>query len=108
MNSNTLKTLEYNKIKEKIKEFTVSDLGKKLVDKMEPKTDIRVVERMLRETSEAKAILNTSSNLPFYGIQDIEEYVNRVDKGIVLQPNELMKISDFLRGCRKIKRFMQK
>ncbi|RKD28770.1 hypothetical protein [Thermohalobacter berrensis] len=100
--------MEYNKIKNKLKEFTVSDLDKKLVDKLEPSGDFIVVKRKLKETNEAKAVINKASHIPLQGIHDIEEYVQKIEKGAILRPEKLIKISDFLRGCRKIKRFMKK
>lgn len=108
MNNKTLNTLEYQKIKEKLQEFTVSNLGKKMIEKLEPSTNLIAVERMLKETSEAKAILNSSSYIPLYGVHDIEESINKVEKGGILQPEELVKTSDFLRGCRKLKKYMKK
>lgn len=107
MNNNTLKVLEYEKIKENLNEFTVSNLGKMLVEKLKPSIDINIVRRMLNDTSEAKNILNSSNYIPLQGLHDINETLIKVDKGMVLRPDELIKVSDFLRGSRKMKKFMK-
>ena len=39
--------LEYQKIKEKLKEFTLSDLGNKMVDKLHPYTDLAAIKNIL-------------------------------------------------------------
>lgn len=107
MNKNTLKVLEYEKIKENIKEFTVSSLGKMLVEKLQPSIDINIVRRMIDDTSEAKDILNSSNYIPLQGLHDINETLIKVEKGMVLRSEELIKVSDFLRGSRKMKKFMK-
>ncbi|MBS4538536.1 endonuclease MutS2 [Clostridium sp. D2Q-11] len=106
MNNNTLKTLEYNKLKEKVKEFCISGLGKELIDNLTPHMNIDVIKKRLDETSEAKNIFNNSNHIPFDGIYDINNLIDKVDKVGQLDPSEMLKISDFLRGCRRIKKFM--
>lgn len=106
MNEKTFSILEYQKIKDSIKELTASDLGKRLVDKLMPSTDIRAVKNMLLLTSEAKNILNSSSHVPLQGLYDISDLLRKLEKGGILQPSELVKVSSFLRGCKKIKKFM--
>jgi len=102
----TLSILEYQSIKNSIKELTVSDLGKKLVDKLVPSTNIIAVKNMLTLTSEAKEIINTSSHVPLQGLYDISDLLSKVEKGGILNPSELVKVSSFLRGCKRMKKFM--
>lgn len=106
MNTNTLETLQYNDLKEFVKYYCVSSLGKQLIDKLEPSSSMKVVHIRLNETSEARAILDTESHVPLVGISNIEFLLEKLDKGMVLDPSELVAICDFLRGCRKMKRFM--
>ena len=106
MNLNTMDKLGYFELKDKIKNYCTSNLGKKLIDKLNPSTDIKVVERMLRDTSEAKSIILRQGNPPLSGLFDIEDSIEKIDMGTILNPSELISISDFLRACRSIKRFM--
>ncbi len=99
-------TLEYGKIKEMIKEFTASDLGKKRIEKLTPSTDIDAISSMLDLTSEGKNILSKSPHIPLHGLHDIEELIAKIEMGGILYPIDLSKISSFLRGCRKTKKFM--
>ena len=102
----SFETLEYGKIKEKLKEFTASDLGKKRIEKLVPSTDIKVITNTINQTSEAKNILTKSPHIPLHGLHDIQELISKIEKGGILYPNDLAKIASFLRGCRKMKKFM--
>ncbi|MCY6371309.1 endonuclease MutS2 [Clostridium ganghwense] len=106
MNTKTFETLEYNKLKEIVKGFCTSGLGKDLIDRLQPSSNINVVTRRLKETSEAKNILNNSNYVPLQGLYNIKDLIEKVSKGVILHPEELVMISDLLRGCRKIKKFM--
>lgn len=107
MNKSTLEKLQYNDLKERVKTFCVSGLGKELIDKLEPSSNIRVVKNRLSETSEGRCLLEAYSYVPLEGISNINNIVTKIEKGLVLEPGELLSISDFLRGCRKIKEFMK-
>ena len=106
MNTMTFEKLQYNELKEVVKSYCVSGLGKQLLDKLQPSSNIKVVKNRLNETTEAKAILHTESHVPLVGISNIENIIGKLEKGMILEPAELVSVSDFLRGCRKIKGFM--
>lgn len=106
MNNYTLEKLQLDELKELVKLHCVSSLGKDLIDKLSPSKDIAVVKRRLAENHEAKNILLSSNHIPLEGLFNISEIVDKVEKGMILEPLELIKIEDFLRGCKKIKNFM--
>ncbi|MBO1582417.1 endonuclease MutS2 [Bacillus sp. XF8] len=106
MNKMTFEKLQYNELKEIVKSYCVSGLGKQLLDKLEPSASIKVVKNRLNETTEARAILDAEGHVPFFGISNIDSTIQKLEKGMILDPTELVSVSDFLRGCRKIKKFM--
>ncbi|MET3196543.1 endonuclease MutS2 [Bacillus sp. OAE603] len=106
MNKMTYEKLQYNDLKEMIKSYCVSGLGKQLIDQLEPSSNIKVVKNRLNETTEARAILDAEGHVPFLGVSNIENLIKNLEKGLILDPSDLVSISDFLRGCRKIKKFM--
>ncbi|MDZ5253471.1 endonuclease MutS2 [Clostridium sp. LIBA-8841] len=108
MNKNTFEKLQYNELKDIIKSYCVSGLGKELIDKLEPSSNLKVVKKRLDETSEGRNILSISSYIPLDGISNIKSLINNLEKGLILEPQELVAVGDFLRGCRKIKSFMEK
>lgn len=106
MNQATLEKLQYNELKDIVKSYCVSGLGKQLLDKLTPSSNLTVVKNRLNETTEARAILDAEGHVPFLGVSNIDNTIKKLEKGIILDPSELVSISDFLRGCRKIKKFM--
>jgi MutS2 family protein len=107
LNNITFEKLQYNELKEIIKSYCISGLGKKLINQLEPSTNIKVVKNRLNETTEARAILDAEGHVPFLGVSNIENIIQNLEKGMILDPSDLISISDFLRGCRRIKKFMQ-
>ncbi|EJV69804.1 mannonate oxidoreductase [Bacillus mycoides] len=106
MNTMTFEKLQYNELMEIVKSYCVSGLGKELLNKLEPSTSIKVVRNRLNETTEARAIVDAEGHVPFFGISNIASTIQKLEKGMILDPAELVSVSDFLRGCRKIKKFM--
>lgn len=107
MNNMTFEKLHYDKLKEIVKSYCASGLGKKLIDKLQPSSNIKNVNRMLNETSEGRRLLDAGYHIPLEGIFDICPLLEKIDKGGVLEPAELTNVCDFLRGCRKIKMFIK-
>ncbi|ATW26887.1 endonuclease MutS2 [Candidatus Formimonas warabiya] len=107
MNQTTIHLLEYDKIKERLGEFAVSELGKKMVARLEPSLDIRVIENSLRETTEAKALVNLSSSIPLHSLTGIPGILEKLSKGFVLEGEELTALAGFLKDGRRLKRFMK-
>ncbi|WP_100332830.1 endonuclease MutS2 [Bacillus xiapuensis] len=106
MNNMTFEKLQYHELKNKVKSHCVSSLGKELIERLQPSSNIKVVRNRLNETSEARKLLDAEKHFPLTGISNITSHIEKLEKGMVLTPSELLAISDFLRGCRKIKKFM--
>lgn len=104
MDNTVLEKLNYKELKEIVKGYCVSSLGRNLIDKLNPSSNIKSVNRMLDETSEARKLLDASYHIPLEGIHNISIYIERLEKGAVLEPEDLLLICDFLRGCKKVKR----
>ena len=107
MNNTTLDKLQLNDFKKLVKIYCVSSLGKELIDNIKPKTSIYSVDTMLKENKEARNILENSNHIPLEGVFNLNSLIDKVEKGIILNPEELMKTEAFLRGCKKIKNFME-
>ncbi len=108
MNQKTLELLEFPEIKKKLAECALSKLGRKLVEGLVPRVNLTAIAEMLRETTEAKLLLEASGTPPLHGLADLSEVLQKVEAGGVLDPISLQAISDFLRGCRRTREFMLK
>ena len=106
MNLYTFEKLQLNEVKELVKIYCVSSLGKSLIDKLEPSGNYSVVKKKLEENKEARRVLENSNHIPLEGLFNIYPVIEKVEKGIILDVMELISCEDFLRGCRKIKSFM--
>lgn len=107
MNNNTVEILEYNKIKEIICEYAISEPAKKIIKNLEPSVDIREIENWMRETTESRAIVNRSSSVPIHSLTNIEKIMSKLGKGAVLKPEELTAIYELLKEGVRLKRFME-
>ncbi len=105
MKERTLRVLEYYKIIDRLKEKAESSLGKELIDIIAPSTEIDEIEYFQRETEEAFNIIIKKGNPPLFGINNVKNYVKRAEKGGMLFPSDLLKISDSLRVVRALKTF---
>ncbi len=107
MNKTAALMLEYNKVKNRLLDFAVSDLGKKAIAKLEPSLDINVILANLLETTEAKAIINISSSVPLLSLEGMENIMSKCSKESLLTPGEFTTIYEFLKASNKMKSFMK-
>ncbi|MEG1256832.1 endonuclease MutS2 [Clostridium sp.] len=107
MNNSTLEKLHYNELKEIVKSYCVSGLGREILDKLQPSSSIKQVERMLNETSEGRSLIDASYHMPLKGVFNINPLIEKMEKGASLEPSELITMDNFLRGCRKVKIFIK-
>lgn len=108
MNQETYNKTQFNTIKEKLMTYAISYYGKERIKALQPSSQLEVVKKRLQETSEAKALLQANLHVPFMGLNAIEHLTKQVEKGFILEPNELVSYADFLRSSRLIQSFMQK
>nr|WP_263326140.1 endonuclease MutS2 [Neobacillus sp. Marseille-Q6967] len=107
MNTHTIKTLEFNRIKETIAQSALTVEGKAKILELSPSTNIKQVEALLDEVTEAVEILKKSSSVPVHGLSGMEQLLKKLNKGSALTTDQLMKLQDFLDCCGKMRRFMK-
>ncbi|WP_079516593.1 endonuclease MutS2 [Rossellomorea marisflavi] len=107
MNSKVLKTLEFDKIKELLKEYAASALGLAKVTSLTPSVDYVEILALHEETDEAMTILRLKGHAPLGGIFDIRPHVKRAQIGGMLSPAELVQVASTIRASRKLTRFVE-
>lgn len=107
MNQHTLDTLEYEWIKNEVKAYALSSVGKELVDKMTPSVDSEIIRNQLEEVDEAVSILEKTASIPIHGLEGMPEVFKKLEKSQVLQPKELQRTEGFLIEGRRLKKFME-
>ena len=107
-NDRTLTLLGYKEIIESVKKHTSSSLGKKLSEDMMPSEEPRVVLKRYEEVKEAVKIINEGTGLGLGGINDITPFISKIERGSFLHPEELLKVADFLRCIRNLKKSIER
>lgn len=106
MNKNAIVILEFEKIKEELKNYALSDMAKEIIDNMTPSLDRNKIERWLLETTEARNIVDRSSSIPLHSLKGLKVIKDKLGKTAALLPEELEVLCGFLKECIKLKRFM--
>jgi len=102
------KTLELDKILQKLKEYASTSLGIEAINEMKVSTDIDEINNKLDETDEALKLIVRIGNIPLGGISDIRQAVKRAQIGGVLSIEELVNISSFAYGVNQIKLYLDR
>lgn len=105
MNEKNLKRLEYFKILEQLVSFAASPLGRERILALRPIFDSPVICRWQDEVSEGRKLLRLDPTAEMGGWKDIRSQLQRVGRGAVLEPKELIATADTLTAGRIIKGF---
>ena len=99
------KSLEFDKISEKLANFAKLAQSKSLCLQIKPFNDITTIKRQLQYTREAKFILDIPNDIPIEFVADI----NAIKKNIgisYLEEEELIDVAKTLRTSRLVKNFI--
>ncbi len=103
MNEKALKTLEFDKILEKVASFASSLVGKEKVRALKPSIDINEIKTWQKETSQAVSMILKKGSLKIGGLRDINPFLQRTAVGGSLNFEELLNVADFLSACKRAK-----
>jgi DNA mismatch repair protein MutS2 len=107
LNEKTFQTLEFQRVKEELTNFALTEEGKAELLNMMPSTIKRQIEMRLDEVTEAVRILEKSSSVPIHGLDGVEKVIANLNKGVPLRPDQLSNIHSFLDACNKLKKYME-
>lgn len=107
MNRKTIKVLEYEKIKEILREEAASALVKEKIADLFPFTQKSIIEDELRSTTEGVDLIANKGPLPIYGIYDIEISVGIARKGGTLSMRQLLEVGYNINTATKTKGFLK-
>lgn len=106
MNNKVLQTLEYNKIKNQLNDYIVTDQGKKFVSQLEPQTQPNIINQLLMETFDGANIVRLKGEIPIPKILDINPYLKRLSiEDASLSGTELSQILKVLRAVQAVRKF---
>jgi len=108
MNKKALKTLEFDKIIDKLTALAATPLGKDLCKKLKPSIDLKEIEHNQTETSDALSMILKKGTLSFSGTKDIRSSLMRLEVGSVLSIEEILAVSSVLNVALQVKSYMRK
>lgn len=105
MQSTYLEKLEFNKIKNILSEFAISENGKEMCLSLEPYSNKDKIEKALAETTEAVALLYRKGNLPLVPLGEITSHILNLKNHNFLQTKALLELATLLKTSRLIKNY---
>lgn len=99
----TIKSIEFDKILNKVSDFAVLNKTKEEIKEFVPVTEIAVAETLMAKTTEAYKLLYTYGVAGLYFFDDIAEQLKRVDMGGILNNAELLRVAENLKSARIMK-----
>jgi len=108
MNNITFEKLQYNELKNIVKNHCISDMGKDLVDKLKPSCNLPTVQNRLEETGQSVVLLSSTGHVPLPVGNNIKQIIKNLEKGMSLEVKELESVLIFIKDCRKLKNYMVK
>ncbi|MBH1940756.1 endonuclease MutS2 [Mobilitalea sibirica] len=105
MNEKALKTLEYNKIIDKLSALAGTGYGKDLCSRLQPITDLDKIKQLQSQTTDALSRILRKGSVSFNGIHDIRPSIMRLKIGSSLGALELLHISSDLDATLRLKAY---
>lgn len=107
MNEKAIDILEYNKIKELLKDEAGCEMAREMALSLMPETDSRSVSEELRSTTEAVDLIVRKGPLPVGGIYDIAGIASFARKGGCLTMKQLLQVHYDLAAASNVIRFLK-
>lgn len=104
----TIKSLEYDKIIDKLSKRTETSLGKQEIENLKIEVDVDKINIMQDETEEAYQIIVKRGKAPFGGITNIERDLLLSKKEGILSTKSVFKVGQSLRGFRILKGYLNR
>lgn len=106
--NNSYKILEFNKITKKLAEYACTEGAKERLTALEPILSESELERSLRETTEARTILDAAGQPPLTSLSDMEKILTIADQGSFLLPEQLEYVERNLAAIKRLKDFLSR
>lgn len=100
--------LEFGKILERLSECAVSEKVKSQALELEMILNEKILKDKIKETTEARRIMDSIGMPPISSMQDIEKIIKEVEIGTMLEPDMLVLVASFIKGTRQMKRYLQR
>ncbi|MCL2336256.1 MAG: endonuclease MutS2, partial [Firmicutes bacterium] len=107
MDERHLKRLEFDRVKERLAEYAVSEPGRELALNLVPLEDLDDIVAALDRVTEGREVLRLEPSARLDGWKDVREQARRCARGGVLEPLELWHVLQTMTAARQIASFFR-
>lgn len=108
MDQKSLRTLEFDKVREILAGYTSFSAGEELARKLHPTDDQREADRWQEETAEAILLLDTHTNVTIGGARDVRRAADNAQRGFTLPADDLLDVRNTIVAARNLRRQLLK
>lgn len=101
------KMLDWQEIIDMLTSYAMSEEGKETLGSMNHMKDYYLIQKKLKETTEAKKMLNASKSIPLHALMGIKGIIEKLNRQEILSSSDLTHMSGFIRDCQKMIKHMQ-
>ncbi len=103
MQERNLRVLEFAKIRARLAEMAVTDMGREMCNALVPSSDLSEVVRMQALTEEANTVIAYCGGSPVAYFEDVRPYLQIAAVGSTLSPKALLDVAETLRAARSMR-----
>lgn len=96
MNLKTLEKLEFNKICDILKSYTLTYIGSNLAENLQPLNTKKEIEKAQKQTTESSILLYRKGSIPMSEIEDITSHIKKLNSGLFLSIKQLLDLKKIL------------
>ncbi len=108
LNRTTFELLGYGNIVEELREYAVTPKGREMAGELAPFLSEAKLRKHMRDTTQARQLLDALGAPPFPAMEHVEEYVEKAVKGELLLPEHMEQIGFFLVAVRRMQVYLEK
>ena len=101
------RTLEFSFIQDYIKNYCFSEMAKNQVDALKPYHDLDDLKLYQDDVFHAMTIIYAYGRIPLAPYEDIEEIIQKAQKGGVCYPQDFLKIIQILKNVLEIQNYLE-
>ncbi len=108
MDEKSFHTLELEQVLERLARHASFSAGRERILAARPAADLETANRLLRETSQARSLLDRHSDISIGGARDVRPLAEDAARGITLLPESILAVRSTLQSARAIKRSLSR
>ena len=99
----TLEKLEFNKICDILKTFSITYIGKQYIENLKPLSSKNEIIKSQKQTTEASILLYRKGSIPISEIENISPHIKKLNSSLFLTPKQLLDLCNILKISSKLK-----